>query len=101
MSDWVRMDRLFNESTGSLMNEVFPKEAQRSVVVFLAAIACVVILGAFEFLRPVFPGKGGELSPLSMNLVIQMIMLVAGATILLSCKVEPAKIASTRSLRPV
>ena len=30
-----------------------------------------------------------------MNLVIQMIMLVAGAIILLSCKVEPAKIAST------
>lgn len=84
-----------NESTGSLMNEVFPKEAKRSVVVFLVAIACVVVLGAFEFLRPVFPGKDGELSPLSMNLVIQMIMLVAGAIILLSCKVEPAKIAST------
>ncbi|ACP32912.1 anaerobic C4-dicarboxylate transporter [Corynebacterium aurimucosum] len=84
-----------NESTGSLMNEVFSKEARRSVVVFLVAIACVVVLGAFEFLRPVFPGKDGELSPLSMNLVIQMIMLVAGAIILLSCKVEPAKIAST------
>lgn len=83
-----------NESTGSLMDEVFPKEAKRSVVVFLVAIACVVILGAFEFLRPVFPGKDGELSPLSMNLVIQMIMLVAGAIILLSCKAEPAKIAS-------
>ncbi|MDK8762992.1 anaerobic C4-dicarboxylate transporter [Corynebacterium sp. MSK218] len=84
-----------NESTGSLMNEVFTKEAKRSVAVFLAAIAIVVALGAFEFLRPLVPGKDGELSPLSMNLVIQMIMLVAGAIILLSCKVEPSKIAST------
>lgn len=80
----------------SLLNEVFPPEAKRSVVIFLTAIACVVLLGAFEFLRPLVPGKDdGAMEPLSMNLVIQMVMLVAGAVILLTCKPDPKKIAST------
>ena len=84
-----------NQSTGSLMDEEFSPEAKRAVVIFLVAIASVVALGAFEFLRPLVPGDDGELSPLSMNLVIQMVMLVAGAIILLSCKADPKKIAST------
>ena len=37
-------------------------------------------------------GAGGKTSALSMNLVIQMAMLVAGAMILLFCKVKPAEI---------
>jgi hypothetical protein len=84
-----------NESADSLIGKQFSREAKRSVVVFLVAIACVVLLGAFEFLRPLVPGDDGELSPVSMNLVIQMVMLVAGAIILLSCKVDTKKIAST------
>lgn len=47
-------------------------------------------------LRPAFPtGDNGELEPLSMNLVIQMVMLAAGALILLGCRVEAGRIAST------
>ena len=84
-----------HQSTGSLMDEEFSPEAKRAVVVFLLAIASVVALGAFVFLRPLVPGEDGELSPLSMNLFIQMVMLVAGAIILLSCKADPKKIAST------
>ncbi|MBM0261807.1 anaerobic C4-dicarboxylate transporter [Corynebacterium macginleyi] len=83
------------ESADSLIGKEFSREAKRSVIVFLVAIACVVLLGAFEFLRPLVPGDDGELSPVSMNLVIQMVMLVAGAIILLSCKVDTKKIAST------
>ena len=84
-----------HQSTGSLMDEEFSPEAKRAVIIFLVAIASVVALGAFEFLRPLVPGDDGELSPLSMNLVIQMVMLVAGAIILLTCKADPKKIAST------
>lgn len=84
-----------NESSHSLLGEVFPASAKRSVAIFLGAIAVVVILGAFDFLRPSFPNKDGDLKALSMNLVIQMVMLVAGALILLTCNVDNKKIAST------
>ena len=83
------------DSSHSLIGETFSASAKRSVVIFLIAIACVVLLGAFEFLRPLVPGDDGELNPVSMNLVIQIIMLVAGAIILLSCEVDSKKIATT------
>lgn len=82
-------------SSHSLLDEVFPPSAKRSVVVFLTAIAVVVILGAFDVLRPSFPNEDGEMKALSMNLVIQMVMLVAGAIILIFCNVDNKKIAST------
>lgn len=84
------------DSSHSLIGQTFSPEAKRSVVIFLVAIASVVLLGAFEFLRPLVPGEDGKLSPVSMNLVIQMVMLVAGAIILLTCKVDHKKIASTQ-----
>ncbi|MGO2426050.1 MAG: anaerobic C4-dicarboxylate transporter [Corynebacterium flavescens] len=83
------------ESGESLLGKVFPPAAKRAVVVFLSAIAVVVILGAFDALRPSFPDADGEMKRLSMNLVIQMVMLVAGAVILIFCQVDNKKIAST------
>lgn len=80
----------------TLIGKTFPKESYRATAVFLGAIAAVVVLGGVEKLRPFFPtGDAGELEPLSMNLVIQMVMLAAGAVILLTCRVETNKIAST------
>lgn len=87
--------RSLTESSHSLLDEVFPATAKRSVVIFLVAIATVVVLGAFDALRPSFPNEDSDLTPLSMNLVIQMVMLVAGALILLTCNVDNKKIAGT------
>jgi anaerobic C4-dicarboxylate transporter DcuB len=79
-------------SDGStLMDRTFSKEAFRSMWIFFAGIATVVVLGAFSGLRPSFT-VDGETEKLSMNLVIQMAMLVAGAVILLSCKVKANEI---------
>jgi anaerobic C4-dicarboxylate transporter DcuB len=78
-------------SNETLIGIVFPKEAFRSAWLFFAGIAAVVVLGAFENLRPSYT-IDGETSPLSMNLVIQMAMLVSGAAILIFCKVKPADI---------
>ncbi|MGL4832878.1 MAG: anaerobic C4-dicarboxylate transporter family protein, partial [Shewanella sp.] len=50
-------------------------------------------LGSFSELRPAFEEKGKS-TLLSMNLVIQMMMLIAGALILMTCKVKPADIAN-------
>jgi anaerobic C4-dicarboxylate transporter DcuB len=75
----------------SLLGKTFPREAFLSTWIFFAGIAVVVVMGAFEGLRPSFE-VDGKTSSLSMNLVIQMAMLVSGAFILLFCKVKPAEI---------
>ncbi|CNI74899.1 MULTISPECIES: anaerobic C4-dicarboxylate transporter [Yersinia] len=80
-------------STDTLLNQVFPKQAYWSTWIFFAAIALVVLLGAFADLRPAFEVKG-KLQSLSMNLVIQMMMLIAGAVILIGCKVKPSDISN-------
>ena len=77
----------------TLLNTKFPKEAYWSTWIFFAAIAVVVVLGANAGLRPVFTIKD-KTGPLSMNLVIQMMMLIAGALILMRCKVKPGEIAN-------
>jgi anaerobic C4-dicarboxylate transporter DcuB len=75
----------------TLLTQRFPKEAFRSTWIFFAGIATVVVLGAFASLRPTFV-IDGETEKLSMNLAIQMAMLVAGALILIFCKVKPTEI---------
>ncbi|MBO1552284.1 anaerobic C4-dicarboxylate transporter [Yersinia pseudotuberculosis] len=80
-------------STDMLLNQVFPKQAYWSTWIFFAAIVVVVLLGAFADLRPAFEVKG-KLQSLSMNLVIQMMMLIAGAVILIGCKVKPSDISN-------
>ncbi|BFO08409.1 hypothetical protein GGER_09190 [Serratia rubidaea] len=77
----------------TLLDQRFAKSAYASTLIFFAAIAVVVLLGAFSELRPSFT-VNGVLKPLSMNLVIQMMMLIAGAVILIGCKVKPGEIAN-------
>ncbi len=80
-------------NTETLLNHVFPKQAYWSTWIFFAAIVIVVLLGSVSELRPSFE-SAGKIKPLSMNLVIQMMMLIAGAVILIGCKVKSADIAS-------
>jgi anaerobic C4-dicarboxylate transporter DcuB len=77
--------------SATLMGKTFPREAFLSTWIFFAGIATVVVLGAFSGLRPSFT-VDGETEKLSMNLVIQMAMLVAGAFIVLFCKVKASEI---------
>lgn len=77
----------------TLMDQRFPKQAWWSTWIFFSAILLVVLFGAIPELRPAFEVKG-KLSPLSMNLVIQMMMLIAGAIILIGCKVNASSIAN-------
>jgi anaerobic C4-dicarboxylate transporter DcuB len=81
---------VYGESS-TLMDKVFPKESYWSTWIFFTAIAFVVLLGAFKGLRPVFV-EGGKTTVLSMNLAIQIIMLSAGALIVLFCKVATKEI---------
>lgn len=78
-------------SSETLLNQRFNREAYWSTWIFFAGIVVVVLLGALPELRPTVEVKG-KLSPLSMNLVIQMMMLIAGAVMLMVCKVNAAAI---------
>lgn len=81
-------------SSETLIGKRFPKEAYWATWIFFVAIIAVIIFGTFSELRPSFDtGKG--LKPLSMNLVIQMMMLIAGSMILILCKVKSTEIANS------
>ena len=90
IQDPVQKDYIYGE-TATLLDKVFPKEAYWATWIFFSAIAIVVLLGAFPELRPML-GPVGKAKALSMNLVIQMMMLTAGAIILMTCKVKPQEI---------
>ena len=78
----------------TLLDKVYPKESYWATWIFFAAIIAVVLCGAFsDELLPKF-GPEGKQKALSMNLVIQMMMLIAGAIILMSCKVKHSEISN-------
>ena len=88
--DPEQKDYIYGETT-TLLDKVFPKEAYWATWIFFGAIAAVVLLGAFPELRQML-GPVGKAKALSMNLAIQMMMLTAGALILMLCKVKPQEI---------
>jgi anaerobic C4-dicarboxylate transporter DcuA/anaerobic C4-dicarboxylate transporter DcuB len=70
--------------------------AKRSVAIFLGAVLVICIFGLFEGIRPtVAAEEGGGLEPLAVTPIIQMVMLTAGALILLLCKVRTTDIPGT------
>lgn len=91
LADPEQREFIYGESV-TLLDKVFPREAYISTWLFFAAIAVVVLLGAFPTLRPAFAAASGKIAPLSMNLAIQIMMLSAGAAMFLACKVDAKKI---------
>ena len=90
LKDPEQKQYIYGEST-TLLDKVFPKEAYWATWLFFTAIAVVVMLGAFPELRPIV-GEGAKAKALSMNLAIQILMLSAGALMLVLCKVRPQDI---------
>ncbi|HEI9871362.1 TPA: anaerobic C4-dicarboxylate transporter [Morganella morganii] len=80
--------------TATLLNKKLPASNWLAMWIFLASIAVVASLGAFPWLRPVFDGK-----PLSMVLVIQIFMLLAGALIIIFTDTKSASISKNEVFR--
>lgn len=80
-------------SSDTLMDKQFAPQAYWSTWIFFTGILVVVVLGAIPALRPSFDLKG-TLTPLSMNLTIQMMMLIAGAIMLMVCNVNATTISN-------
>ena len=66
--------------------------AKRSVAIFLAAVAAIVVFGLFEDIRPTVAVEGGGVEPLSITPLIQMFMLTAAALIVLLCHVKATEV---------
>lgn len=65
-----------------------PRAAARSAWIFLLALAAIVAFGLFSGLRPdVSDGVGGT-RPLSMTVTIQLVMALAAALMLLTCRIN-------------
>ena len=84
---------VYGEST-TLLGQQLSRQQWTAMWIFVAAIAAVALLGAFEAARPLVGGK-----PLSMVLTIQMFMLMAGALILVFTKTNPVSIAKNEVFR--
>ena len=66
------------------------KKAAWSVSIFITATIGIVLFGSVDGLRPVFESDG-EMIPLSMAYIIEILMLSAAALILLLTKTDVAK----------
>lgn len=86
-------DYVYGDSV-TLLDKKLPKINWVAMWIFLASIVVVALLGAFSEFRPLINGK-----PLSMVLVIQMFMLLAGALIIIICKTNPGQISKNEVFR--
>ncbi len=93
IADPEQRQLVYGDST-TLMGKTLSSSQWTAMWIFLAAIAVVAFLGAFQSLRPIVGGK-----PLSMVLTIQMFMLLAGALIILFTKTDPSTIGKTEVFR--
>jgi len=67
-----------------------PPGGQTAALIFIAGTLLVVLLGLFPGLRPAFPDSEGELVPIGMATVIEMVMFTAALVIILVRRVKPS-----------
>lgn len=61
------------------------KQGRNAAVIFLSAVALIVVFGLFPDIRPQIAGADGD-TPVSMTVVIQLLMFTASALMLLIAK---------------
>ncbi|MBM7832057.1 anaerobic C4-dicarboxylate transporter DcuA/anaerobic C4-dicarboxylate transporter DcuB [Agromyces cerinus] len=67
--------------------------------IFVTGTLLIVLLGLFPGLRPAFPDEEGELVPLGMSTIIEMIMFTVALVIILVRKVKPSLVVEQPLLR--
>lgn len=73
--------------------------AKLSVVIFLVTAVVVVLVGTFPELRPHVTNAAGKASQVSMTNMIEILMLIAGALMVIFCKAKPNDIISASVFR--
>ena len=80
----------------SLLDKELPKSFYNAMYIFFCGIIVIALLGNFPDLLPHFPNAKGELKPVSMTQVIQMVMLLVAAIILVVCKVKAKDVGNSQ-----
>lgn len=92
LKDPIQYKAIYGESATTLGKEI-PKNSKAAVYVFLGALVIVLAISLLKMfgveVLPAWKGDDGEMHRLSMNLVIQMIMLTAAALMVMFCKAKP------------
>ena len=79
--------KLIQNTTSTSLNETLPASAKNSVLLFLFALVCIVIVEMIPAIRTI-----GESKAISMGVIIQMMMLAFAGVILLFTKTDPKKV---------
>ena len=80
----------------SLQGKELPSSYYHSMIIFFIGILIIAVLGNFSDLLPHFPNAKGDLKPISMTAVIQMVMLLVAAAILFVCKVKAKDVGNSQ-----
>jgi anaerobic C4-dicarboxylate transporter DcuA/anaerobic C4-dicarboxylate transporter DcuB len=73
-------------------DRVLPPAARRSALTFIGIVGVVVLFGLFPALRPAVTGGDGTERVLSMDTLIELIMLIGALVVILVAKVAPKDI---------
>ena len=76
------------KSSASTLNDTLPRSAKLSVLLFLTAITCIVIIAMVPSIRTI----GDAAKPIPMDKIIQMMMLGFAGIILLISRTDPKKV---------
>ena len=82
--------------TESLLDKELPASFYHAMYIFFGGIIVIAALGNFPDLLPHFPNAKGDLKPISMTAVIQMVMLLVAAAILFVCKVKAKDVGNSQ-----
>lgn len=95
IKDPTNRDYVYGD-TESLLNKELPASFYHAMYIFFAGIIVIAALGNFPDLLPHFPNAKGDLKPISMTAVIQMVMLLVAAIILIVCKVKAKDVGNSQ-----
>lgn len=76
-----------------------PPGGATAAYIFVTGTLLIVLLGLFPGLRPAFPDESGELVPLGMSTIIEMVMFSVALVIILVRKVKPSLVVEQPLLR--
>jgi len=70
-------------------------QGRNAAVIFLGAVALIVVFGLFPDLRPQIEGDDGT-TPVSMTVTIQLLMFLAGAVMMLVCRPNVSEVSNSK-----
>ncbi|MFO7764870.1 MAG: anaerobic C4-dicarboxylate transporter, partial [Pelovirga sp.] len=76
------------ETTATTLGETLPTSARNAVLIFLLALASIVVVAMFPELRTITAGE----KPIGMAVIIQMMMLAFGGLILIVTKTKASSV---------